>query len=150
MARPTREARRRSTADQISAGDYIVLVMSAVLFVALLPNWWVHGANINSLKFSQLYFVIMLVLILITLGLLVYPILQSEAHLRPLPFATPPVFLLIGFLMLLGTVYELGRYQGVVPSSVTPGFGLILALIGTIVYLGGAIIKWGSRQRQLV
>lgn len=149
MARPTRDVRRRSlNIGNLSAGDYVLLVVSFVLFLALILNWWVSGASVNAVKFSQFYFVIVLILILVTLGLIVYPLLEAEANLRPLPFATAPLLLAIGFLLLLMTTYELGRYNGI-GSTVNPGFGLWLAFVCSWLYLLGALIKWGSRQRQL-
>lgn len=150
MARPTRDVRRRSVGlGHLAAGDFIVLLVSLLLFFALIINWWVSNASLNAVKYSQLYFVIVLILILATVGLVMYPILESEANLRPLPFATPTILLAIGFLILLMTTYELGRYEGVGLGNVGPGFGLWLAFVCSWLYLLGALVKWGSRQRRL-
>ncbi|HEV3310214.1 MAG TPA: hypothetical protein VG815_06835 [Chloroflexota bacterium] len=151
MARPTRDVRRRTfSVAGFSAGDWIILAATVLLFIALIVNWWTGQGSLNSVRYSQVYFVIMLVLILFTIVLVGYPMLESEARLRPLPFASPPIVILIGFVMFLATIFELGRYEGVAQTTVSPGFGIYLALICSCVYLVGALIKWGSRERRVV
>ncbi|HZT96692.1 MAG TPA: hypothetical protein VFB34_07625 [Chloroflexota bacterium] len=150
MGRPTRDVRRRSfDFSDLNAGDYVVLAATVVMFIALLGNWWVNGLAVNAAYHSQLYFVIELVLLLLTVVLVVYPLVHSELGLRPLPFATPPIMLAIGFLLLLTTTYELGRYTGVGVIGIGAGFGLWMAFVAAWVYLLGAVIKWGGRQRRL-
>ena len=150
MARPTRDARRRSiNVGNLNAGDWVILAACFLLFVALIGGWWTNPGGVNSVRFSQLYFVAMLVLILATIVLIIYPLLQAEAGLRPLPLATPPILIVIGFLILLGTVYELGRYRGIAQTTVSPGFGIYFALICSVIYLIGALAKWGSRERRI-
>jgi hypothetical protein len=150
MARPTRDARRRTlNIARIESGDWIVLGASVILFIALINNWWVGNGNLNSVHYSELYFVLMLLLILLTVFLVAYPMLQAEAGLSRLPFALPPIFLLIGLAMIFATVYEFGRYQGVVQPTVSPGFGLYLALVCCVIYLVGGLVKWGSRERRI-
>jgi len=151
MARPTRDTRRRLVnAGELGSGDWIMLGSSLLLFIALIAGWWVSGGNDNAAWQSGWYFVFMLILILITIVLVAYPAFQSEARLPALPFNTPPVFILIGFVMFLMTFYELGRYQGVLQSTISPGFGIYLALISSALYLVGAMVKWGNRERRLV
>lgn len=150
MARPTRDVRPTAlNVANLNAGDGIMLVVVVLLFVALVFNWWVSGQGVNAVKFSELYFVVVLILILVTIGLIVYPMIQSEAGIRPLPFATPPVLLLVGFVILLTTTYELGRYDAVGTTTVSAGFGLWLAFVCSWLYLVGALIKWSSRERAL-
>jgi magnesium-transporting ATPase (P-type) len=142
-------ATRRHTIDlrQLALGDYIILVASVILFFALLLNWWASGQNVNAFQHSWLYAVITLVFLLITIVLVTYPLFQPEFRLPPLPVATPPLLLILAFLILLSVVYELGRYVGVDNVGIAPGFGLWLAFIASLVYLLGALIKWGARLR---
>ncbi len=125
-----------------------MLLVSIVMFFALTLNIWVSNENVNSLAHSGWYFIIELILLLLTLVLVVYPVLESELSLPPLPFATPPVLLATGFLILLTTTYELGRYDGVGAVTVSAGIGLWLTFICSIVYLIGALIKWAGRERR--
>ena len=150
MARPTRDTRRRalSVAD-LTSGDWIMLGASLLLFIALIANWWDGTAPENSVWRSGIYFIIMLILILATIALAIYPLLQSEMKLPELPVATPPVFIAIGFVIFLYTLYELGRFQGVAQPTVSAGFGIYLALICGLLYLVGALVKWGGRERRL-
>lgn len=149
MARPTRDVRRRTfNIGQLGSGDWVLFAATFALFIALIVNWWTGGSGaVNSVRFSEIYFVAMLILILATIALITYPVIQSEVNLRPLPFATPPIMILIGLIIFCATVYECGRYQGVAQTTVSPGFGIYLALICAVVYLVGALIKWGSRER---
>jgi magnesium-transporting ATPase (P-type) len=134
--------------NRLGPGDYLMLLVSILLFLALTLNIWIRNESVNSLEHSGWYFIIMLVLILLTLVLVVYPVLETELSLPPLPFATPPVLLATGFLILLTTTYELGRYNGVGAVTVSAGIGLWLAFICSIVYLLGALIKWAGRERR--
>jgi len=127
-----------------------MLLVSIVMFFALTLNIWVRNESVNSLAHSGWYFVIMLILLLLTLVLVIYPVLETEMGLPPLPFATPPVLLATGFLILLTTTYELGRYDGVGAVTVSAGIGLWLTFICSIVYLLGALIKWAGRERRAV
>jgi hypothetical protein len=45
-------------------------------------------------------------------------------------------------------VFELGRYSGVDNPTVSPGLGIWLAVLASVVYVFGAVIKWGSRLRR--
>lgn len=151
MARPTRDVRRRSlNLNRLGAGDYIMLLVCIVMFFALTLNIWVSNESVNSLEHSAWYFTVELVLLLLTLVLVVYPVLESELSLPALPFATPPILLATGFLILLTTTYELGRYDGVEQVNLSAGIGMWLAFICSIVYLIGAVIKWASRERRAV
>jgi len=150
MARPTRDVRRRAlNVAHLDAGDWLILFASVLLFIALIVNWWVRGGSVNSAWRSEVYFVVMLLMILATIVLVAYPMLEAEMGTRPLPFATPPILILIGLVIFLSTLYELGRYEGVAQPTISPGFGVFLALICSALYLVGALIKWGSRERRL-
>ncbi len=150
MARPTRDQRRQALRiGDLNSGDWIMLGASVLLFIALIANWWVANQNDNALWQSGVYFIVILVLILATIALVVYPSLQTEMNLPALPFAPPPVFIAIGFVMFLLTLYELGKYTGVFQTTVSPGFGIYLALICALIYLIGALVKWGGRERRL-
>lgn len=150
VARPTRDSRRRAlNVAQIGSGDWIMLGASLLLFIALIANWWVGAGGENAAWKSGAYFVLMLILILATIVLAIYPSLQTEMKLPTLPFASPPVFILLGFVIFLTTLYELGRFTGVAQSTVSPGFGIYLALICALLYLVGALVKWGNRERRL-
>src|SRR5437867_1545256 len=117
MVRPTRDVRRGSVVfGQLGTGDLIILFVSGVLFLAIMLNWWVSNMSVNAWQFSQLYFVIVLLVILATLAVDLYPLLETEMGFRPLPVATPPLFLGMGFLLLLMTTYELGRYDPILPN----------------------------------
>jgi hypothetical protein len=150
MARPTRDARRRLiSVGSLDSGDWIMLGASLLLFIALIANWWDGDASENAVWHSGIYFAVMLIMILATVILALYPSLQSEMSLRNLPVALPPLFILIGFVIFLGTLYELGRFTGVAQSDVSPGFGIYLALICSVIYLIGSLVKWGNRERRL-
>jgi len=151
MARPTRETRRRAlNVGDLGSGDWIMLGACLLLFIALIANWWDGDAPENAVWKSGIYFTIMLILILLTVVLALYPLLRTEVKLPDLPVATPPVFILIGFVIFLFTLFELGRFEGVHQLDVSPGFGLYLALICGAIYLVGALVKWGSRERSQI
>ena len=150
MARPTRDMRRPTiNVGDLNSGDWIVLGASLLLFIAIIANWWVSGGSDNAAWKSGIYFILMLLMILATIFLAFYPTVRSEFNLPQLPWATPPLFILIGFIIFLATLYELGRYTGVAQATVSPGFGIYLALICSLLYLMGALVKWGSRERRL-
>jgi len=150
MGRPTRDIRRRAlNVGDLNSGDWIMLGASTLLFIALIANWWVAGDSVNAAWRSGLYFILMLLVILATVVLAMWPLLRMESRLPALPFATPPVFIMIGFIIFLATIYELGRYTGVLHTTVSPGFGIYLAMICSVIYLIGALVKWGSRERRL-
>lgn len=150
MGRRTREPRRAAlNIAELNAGDFVMLAACGVLFLALILNWWVGGDTDNAVWKSSGYFILMLLLILATVVLAIYPLLQSESSLPRLPFATPPMFIAIGFVIFLSTLYEFGRYTGVLQHTVSPGFGIYLALVCGLLYLVGALIKWGSRERRI-
>lgn len=148
MARPTRVTRYRTLdLTRLTAGDFAILGASALLFLALFVNWWANGQNVNALEHSSLYVTVSLVLLLVTVVLVIYPTLEPEFDLPPLPFATPLVLLGIGLVVLIMAVFELGRYIGVDNVGITPGIGPWLAIIASAIYLLGATVKWGSRPR---
>lgn len=149
MARPTRDIRRRATnIGPLESGDWLLLGSSVLLFFAVVVNWWVSGGHVNAAKFSLAYFVVMLMLIIGTIGLICYPLFQAEASLPAIPLATPPLYLVIGVVMVVASIYELGRYEGVAQPTVSPGFGLYLAIVSSLLYALGALLKWASRQRR--
>ena len=81
MARPTRDIRRPSVnVGQLTAGDFILLLDSVLLLIALLINEWAKGASI-SLKYSEWYFYIVLIMLLVSTVLIVYPLIESEVGL---------------------------------------------------------------------
>jgi hypothetical protein len=51
----------------------------------------------------------------------------------------------LGAVLLLIFVYELGKYACFQCQGVSRGFGIWLALISSVIYLIGAVIRWGSR-----
>jgi hypothetical protein len=137
----------------LGAGDIVVVGASILLFVALIANWFAsdHVGSVNAIKYSGLYFVVALIIILISLALIVWPALHDQGALPALPFAVEPVILGIGALLVLLATYEVGRYTAVtMPGAagvVTAGFGVGLAFVCSWLYLVGALVKWGSRQR---
>lgn len=150
VARPTRDMKRSAiNVSDLGSGDWIVLGASILLFIALIGNWWVGGGSLNAAWRSQIYFFVMLLLILGTIGLVMYPLLLPESGSSTPKFALAPVFIAIGFVIFLATLYELGRYTGIAQPTVSPGFGIYLALISSLLYLMGALVKWGSRERRL-
>ena len=42
-------------------------------------------------------------------------------------------------------MYEFGKYACFQCQGVSRGFGIWLALISAVIYLVGAVIRWGSR-----
>jgi hypothetical protein len=89
--------------------------------------------------------VIVIVFFLATIFLVIYPALSPDLGLPPLPFSTPVVFLTMGAILLLMFTYELGKYACIQCAGLNRGIGIWVALISSILYIVGAVIKWGSR-----
>lgn len=149
MARPTRDVRRRTGNEgSLESGDWLLLGASTLLFFAVVVNWWVTNANFNAAKFSVAYFVVMVILAIGSVALICYPFVQTRIGLPSLPVATPPLYLSVAVILILATVYELGRYEGVEQPTISPGFGLYLAIVSSVLYGFGALLKWASRERR--
>jgi hypothetical protein len=52
----------------------------------------------------------------------------------------------MGTILLLMYFFEYGKYSCITCQGVTHGFGIYVGLIASVVYIVGAVIKWGSRQ----
>ena len=149
MARPTRDVRRSAVSQgSLESGDWLLLAASALLFFAVVVNWWVSDSNFNAAQFSKAYFVVMVLLAVGTVILICYPFIQAQIGLPSLPVATPPLYLSVSVILILSTVYELGRYEGVTQPTISPGFGLYLAIVSSVLYGLGALLKWAGRERR--
>lgn len=143
--------RRRSFIDlrRITIGDWIVLFGSFLALISLFLTWFnastprPHGEW--AFTYSEVASVIVILFFLVTLFLVLYPSLSPDLGLAPLPFATPLVFFVMGAIMLLVFTYEFGKYACIQCQGVSRGFGVFVALISAVVYLFGAVIRWGSR-----
>jgi hypothetical protein len=142
---------------RITLGDYMVLAASLLTVVSLFLPWFVssvprtHGEW--AFTYSEAASVVVIVFFLATLFLVLYPAIATEMGLSPLPFSTPIVYMTLGAVLLLLFVYELGKYACFQCQGVSRGFGIWLALISAVIYLIGAVIRWGtrpSRQSQAV
>lgn len=145
-------ARRRSFLDlsQIQIGDYIILISAALAVVSLFLPWLVTNTpgshNEWAFTYSDIAAVIVIVFFLATLFLVVYPALSPDLNLPLLPISTPLLFFLMGGIMLVISVFELGKYDCIeCQGLVSRGFGVYVLIIASILYLIGAVIKWGSR-----
>lgn len=150
--------RRRGFIDlrRITIGDYMVLVAGLLTVISLFLPWFIssvprtHGEW--AFTYSEAASVLVIVFFLATLFLVLYPAIASEMGLPPLPFSTPVVYITLGAVLLLIFVYELGKYACFQCQGASRGFGIWLALISSVMYLIGAVIRWGSRptrQRQV-
>ena len=134
---------------RITIGDYMVLVAGLLTMVSLFLPWFItsiprtHGEW--AFTYSEAASVIVIVLFLATVFLVLYPAIAVEMRLPPLPFSTPIVYIALGAALLLIFVYELGKYACFQCQGVSRGFGIWLALISSVIYLVGAVIRWGSR-----
>lgn len=142
--------RRRGFIDlhRVTLGDYVVLAASLLTLISLFMPWWTSplpGSRDQwAFTYSEWTSVIVIVFFLAVLFLVVYPALSTDLHLPRLPFATPVIFLTMGTLLLLMYTYELGKY-GCVNCPSTRGWGIWLGWFAAIVFIVGAIIRWGSR-----
>ena len=141
--------RRRGFLDmrRITIGDYIVLVSALLTVVSLFLPWFTSPGTHDQWAFtySEVAAVVVIVFFLATLFLVIYPALSGELNLPPLPFSTPLVFLTMGSVLLLLFMYELGKYDCIQCTGISRGIGVWVALIASLVFIIGAIIKWGSR-----
>lgn len=136
----------------ISLGDYIIAVSGLLMVASLFMPWFVSSVPRShtewAFTYSEWISVFVIIFFLATLFLILYPVVSPELGLPPLPFATPVVFMAIGVILLLLFTYSLGRYECIVCQGTTRGFGVWVAEIFAILYIVGAIIKWGSRPRR--
>lgn len=143
--------RRRGFIDlrRITIGDYIVLVAGLLTVVSLFLPWFMtsvprsHGEW--AFTYSEAASVVVIVFFLATLFLVLYPAVAVEFRLPPLPFSTPVIYMALGAILLLIFVYELGKYACFQCQGVSRGFGIWLALISAVIYVIGAVIRWGTR-----
>lgn len=143
--------RRRGFIDarRITIGDYIVLFSGVLLVLALFLPWFNTTAPGHTWAFvySQVASVIIIVFFLATLFLVIYPALSRDLNLPSLSFSTPVVFLTMGALLLLLFFYEAGRYAcDISCTGFSRGIGIWVGLIASLLFITGAIIKWGSRS----
>jgi hypothetical protein len=134
---------------RITLGDYMVLVAGCLTVVSLFLPWFIssvprtHGEW--AFTYSEAASVVVIIFFLATVFLVLYPAIAAEMGLPPLPFSTPVVYMTLGGVLLLVFVYELGKYACFQCQGVSRGFGIWLALISSVIYLVGAVIRWGSR-----
>lgn len=143
--------RRRSFVDlrRVTIGDWIVLAASAFTVISLFLPWFGQSTprphDEWAFTYSEVASVVVIVFFLATLFLVVYPSLSPDLGVAPLPFSTPVVFFFMGAILLLLFTYELGKYACIACQGVSREYGVWVALIAAVVYLVGAIIKFGSR-----
>jgi hypothetical protein len=134
---------------RITLGDWIVLIAGLLTVVSLFLPWFlsnVPGTHDQwAFTYSEVFSVVVLVFFLATLFLVIYPAISNEMGLPPLPFSTPVIFLTMGAILLLLFFYELGRYDCIECQGVSRGLGVWVGLIASVVYIVGAVIRWGSR-----
>jgi hypothetical protein len=51
----------------------------------------------------------------------------------------------MGAILLLMFMFEFGKYSCILCQGVSRGFGIYVGLIASVVFIIGAIIRWGSR-----
>lgn len=143
--------RRRSFVDlrKILIGDYIVLVAALISLVSLFLPWFVSSIGPSHVEtafaYSAIASTVIILMFLATIFLVIYPALSPDLRVPRFPLATAPIFLLFGAVLTLLTTYELGKYACIQCAGVSRGFGVWLAWVAAIVYIVGAVIKWGSR-----
>lgn len=134
---------------RITIGDYIVLVASLLTVISLFMTWFVSNVpgthNQWAFTYSEVAAVVVIVFFLATLFLVLYPVIAPEFGLPPLPFSTPLIFLTMGGILLLMFMFEFGKYSCILCQGVSRGFGIYVGLIASVVFIIGAIIRWGSR-----
>lgn len=134
---------------RITIGDYVVAAAGLLTVISLFLPWFIsnvprtHGEW--AFTYSEAASVVVIVFFLATLFLVLYPAISAEMGLPPLPFSTPVLYLTLGSILLLIFVYELGKYACFQCQGVSRGFGIWLALISSVIYLVGAVIRWGAR-----
>lgn len=144
-------ARRRGIIDlrRITIGDWIVAVAGLLALVSLLLPWFSSSVprphDEWAFTYSPVASTVVIVFFLVTLFLIIYPAISPDFGLPSLPFATPLIFFSMGAILLLMFTYQLGKYACIACQGVSRGFGVWVALISAVVYLLGAVIKWGSR-----
>jgi hypothetical protein len=134
---------------RVTIGDYVVLVASLLTVVSLFMTWFVSNVpgthNQWAFTYSEVASVVVIVFFLATVFLVLYPVIAPEFGLPPLPFSTPLIFLTMGGILLLMFMFEFGKYSCILCQGVSRGFGIYVGLISSVVYIIGAIIRWGSR-----
>lgn len=149
--RNVRVRRRGGVIDlhRITIGDWFVLFAGLFTVIALFLPWFhsnlAGGHDQNAFAYSEVAAVVVIVFFLATLYLVVYPALSADVGLPPLPFQTPMLFLAMGTILLLIFTYEAGRYGCVLCQGTSRGIGVWVALTAAVLYVLGAIVKWGSR-----
>lgn len=142
---------RRSFIDlqRITIGDYLVLASALLTFVSLFLPWiTLNGPPSHSewaFKYSEIAAVIVIVFMLATIFLVIYPALSSDLGLPVMPFSTPVIFLTMGGILVLLFSFELGKYACVLCVGESRGIGLWLAFVSAWVFIIGAVVRWGSR-----
>jgi hypothetical protein len=143
--------RRRAILDlrRVTIGDYIVLFSALCTVISLFLPWFTSAAPGTrsqwAFTYSQIAAVVVIVFFLAALFLVFYPALSPDLGLPPLPFSTPLVFLLMGSILLLLFVYEVGKYDCIQCAGIGRGIGVWVGLVASILFIAGSIIKWGSR-----
>jgi hypothetical protein len=134
---------------RVTIGDYVVLVASLLTVVSLFMTWFVSNVpgthNQWAFTYSEVASVVVIVFFLATVFPVLYPVIAPEFGLPPLPFSTPLIFLTMGGILLLMFMFEFGKYSCILCQGVSRGFGIYVGLISSVVYIIGAIIRWGSR-----
>jgi predicted membrane channel-forming protein YqfA (hemolysin III family) len=102
-----------------------------------------------AFTYSEIAAVVVILIFFVTIFLVLYPAVAYERGYGPLPFSAPVVYLVIGAVLLLLFVYQLGKYACIQCQGVSRGFGIWLALVSAVIYLVGAIISWGSRPARV-
>ncbi|HZU13142.1 MAG TPA: hypothetical protein VFB58_09920 [Chloroflexota bacterium] len=149
-----RPRRRGFELRRITLGDWVVLVSSLLTLVSLFLPWFVtnvQGAHDQwAFTYSEVYSVIVIVIFLATIFLVLYPVAALEFGLSPLPFSSPLLYFLLGIILLLLSVFEVGKYACIQCQGVVGGFGVYVAVFASLTYILGAVIRWGSRPRRRV
>lgn len=144
-------SRRQSFVDlrRVTIGDYIVLFAALFTMISLFLPWsnsTAPGTHSQwAFTYSEVASVVVIIFFLATLFLVIYPAVSSEMGLAPLPFSTPLIFLTMGSILLLLFSYELGKYECIQCPGLSRGIGVLVAFFLALIFIIGAIIKWGSR-----
>lgn len=152
----TARVQRRSSIDlrRVTIGDWIVLVAGLFTVVSLFLPWFVTGTprqhNEWAFTYSEVASLLVIVFFLVTVFLVLYPAVAAEFGLAPLPFSPPVLFFFMGALLVLVFTYQLGKYACIACTVSSRGYGIWIGLVASVVYLLGAIVRWGSRPARRV
>lgn len=145
-------SRRRTFIDlaRITIGDWIILAAGVMALISLFLPWFNTSTPPPShsewaFAYSQVASAVVIVVFLATVSLILYPALSPDFRLPLLPLSTPLIFFSIGAILLLVFTYELGKYACITCPGGSRGFGVWVALISAVVYMVGAVIRWGTR-----